>query len=469
LSGIFTKKLAMPTSKIEPKIWKAELENSSKFYHINGAWLAVVFDPIFGLTDYLNIPQAWQNIMVIRISISLICLISIFLYKKYQFSSFWLVLIPFQLISIQNAYTYAFLEPDNFQGHTLNYIALFIGAGLFVVWQWKYTAFVMGVSAVFNVYYFQANHQLSLKEAMVDGGLLLIVVSVFTFLLIEFRYSLTVKELKARLALQRANLELEEQKTVIEAKNQSITDSIRYASRIQKAVLGEAQTIENYFSEAMVLFLPRDIVSGDFYWYFVLPDGGKIIVVSDCTGHGVPGAFMTVLGHTYLTEIVKGQRITDPGKILLELDAKIISTLQKQTDSKLQDGMDAVVIYHKDNMLQFAGAKNPLYYFRNGEMQVIKGSSFPVGSSQFQDNKVYPTHSLECQTGDTFYLFTDGFADQFGGESNSKFMIKRFRNLLSAIATKPLSEQKVILEKEFLDWKGQKHQTDDVLVVGIRI
>ncbi len=460
----------MPLSHISKEIWQPELEKSSKFYHVNGAWLAVIFDPIFGITDYLNIPHAWQHIMVFRLTIAAICLTGIFLYRKYEFSSFWIVLIPFQLISIQNAYTYQFLQPEQFTGHTLNYIALLIGASLFVVWEWKYTAMVMATSAVANVYYFQTNHQLSLKEAMVDGGLLLIVVAIFTFLLIEFRYRLTVKELKARLALQKANEKLEVQKSIIEEKNKSITDSIRYASRIQKAMLGEVEVSKNLFSEVFVLFLPRDIVSGDFYWYFMMPDGGKIITIADCTGHGVSGAFMTILGHAYLTEIVKGQFISDPGQILLELDKKIVSTLQSQTsDSGVNDGMDAVVVYVKGNQLKFAGAKNPLYYYQNGQINQIKGSRFPIGSKQFQTPKSYETHEIECQPSDVFYLFTDGYADQFGGENKSKYMIKRFRTLLESIAKKPLSEQKAILEQEFSAWKGSNQQTDDVLVMGFKI
>ncbi len=455
---------------IESSVWERELENSSRFYHVNAAWLAVFFDPIFGLTDYFNIPHAWQKIMVIRVSIAAICVVMIMLYRRYRFKSFWLVFVPFLLISLQNAYTYAFLRPENFQGHTLNYIALFIGAGLFVVWKWQYTAVVMGISAIANIYFFRANHRLSFQEAMVDGGLLLIVVAFFTFLLIEFRYSLTVKELKARLALQIANAELELQKGIIEARNKSITDSIRYASRIQSAVLGDSAAVEGHFAESFVFFKPREIVSGDFYWFSQVADGGKLLVVADCTGHGVPGAFMTVLGHTYLTDIVLGMDIVQPGEILLALDQKIVSTLRKDNtgENAVNDGMDIAIALFQNGQVHFAGAKNPLYYVRSGKIYEIKGSRFPIGSSQFKEKKRYPTHILDCQHGDVFYLFTDGFHDQFGGENNTKYMSKRFREFLLSISELPMSEQKVRLSQEFEAWKGSRNQTDDVLVAGVR-
>jgi serine phosphatase RsbU (regulator of sigma subunit) len=273
-------------------------------------------------------------------------------------------------------------------------------------------------------------------------------------------------------------LEHESYEKMIEKKNENITDSLRYAQRIQRAILGNEEEVLCNFKEGFIFFKPRDIVSGDFFWFSQLffnieeKSSQRVLIVADCTGHGVPGAFMTVMGSALLDEIVNEKCITTPHLILYELDRKVVATLQKQNFNQ-SDGMDMVVLVieeKEDNTkwVHWAGAKNPLYYVRNGQLHEIKGDKFPIGGNQSKFAKTFNTHTFELANDDIFYLFTDGFQDQFGGRENRKYMVKHFRNFLFEISHLPLGEQKERLEQEFVTWKGKREQTDDVLVIGVR-
>lgn len=252
---------------IESDLWQADLEKSSSKYHTYGAYIAVIFNPIFGITDYLNIPHAWYQVLAIRVSISIITLIMLGIRTRFLFSSRILIFVPFLLISLQNAYTFSLIEVDDFTGHSLNYMALFIGGGMFILWPWYYSAAVIIPSTIANIIFFNMNHVLDLQQSLVNGGLLLIVVTFFMFLLIETRFQLTISMIKSKLALLKANEALSVQKNIIESKNKDITDSINYAKRIQTAMLPMEDRIGKAIHRYFILFKPRDIVSGDFYWF----------------------------------------------------------------------------------------------------------------------------------------------------------------------------------------------------------
>ncbi len=260
--------------------------------------------------------------------------------------------------------------------------------------------------------------------------------------------------------------------TELEKKNKDITSSIEYAQRIQQAILPHHELIQEGFEEHFVLYLPKDIVSGDFYWYAHKGDYSLIAAV-DCTGHGVPGAFMSIIGYSNLNKIVLEQGITEPGLILENLDKEVTEVLkQKQNGSKSRDGMDlALCAYHrKTQKLQFAGAYRPLYLIRNKQMQEFKGSSFPIGGTfRYRNKKTFTNHEVQLQKGDTLYLFSDGFPDQFGGVDNRKFMTKKFKKLLLNIWEKPLAEQQAQLMHAFQSWKGDYKQMDDILIIGLKI
>ena len=258
----------------------------------------------------------------------------------------------------------------------------------------------------------------------------------------------------------------EKQRDEISEKNKHITDSIRYAERIQKAVLPNT---ENLKIENFILFKPRDIVSGDFYW-FKQVENKLLIAAADCTGHGVPGGFISMLGISKLNEISANIKINTAAEVLEILRKEIKQALQQTgKDNEAKDGMDiALSIIDLQNMkLQFAGANNPLYVVRDKELTVIKPTRNPIGI--YLKEKPFANNEYLLQENDLLYMFSDGYIDQFGGEKGMKLKSKNFKNLILSVSEKPISEQKQILDSEFLEWRGKHEQIDDVLVMGVKI
>ncbi|MFW5645618.1 MAG: PP2C family protein-serine/threonine phosphatase, partial [Bacteroidota bacterium] len=254
------------------------------------------------------------------------------------------------------------------------------------------------------------------------------------------------------------------QKEQLAKKNKDITDSIRYAKRIQVAILPQEIPFENTF----ILFRPKDIVSGDFYWLEEIGNREYMAAV-DCTGHGVPGAFMSIIGSNFLNKIVKEQHIYQPAKILNYLNKEVIANLKSSNeDTTVYDGMDiALVCYDKEtNVLEYAGGYNPMILIRSGELQEIKADRFAIGRSLLSTNdRKFTNHKIEMRKGDVIYIYTDGYADQFGGEEGTKFKTKPMKELLIAINEKSMEEQRNILHNTIDVWRGDIEQVDDILII----
>jgi len=265
---------------------------------------------------------------------------------------------------------------------------------------------------------------------------------------------------------KRANILLQAQRDQIAYQKQHITDSIEYAKMIQTAILPSMELFSHRL-EHFVLFKPRDIVSGDFYWAEEI-DGKYLIVTADCTGHGVPGAFMSMLGISMLNEIIISKAISRPDLILIQLRDKIIEALKQEVGSILKDGMDMTICLFdlSTRQLQFSGANNPLYIVSEGLLTQIKGDKMPVAIHELMEP--FTLHQLELKQGDTFYTFSDGFADQFGGPERKKFLAKNFRNLLLSIQSLSMIEQRNRLDEVFTDYRKEVEQIDDVVVIGVK-
>jgi len=269
--------------------------------------------------------------------------------------------------------------------------------------------------------------------------------------------------------------ELEKAFTEIKEQNHKITSSINYAQRIQEAMLPTSAGIKSKIAESFILFKPRDIVSGDFYWFKSLQDktGSAedfILAACDCTGHGIPGAFMSMIGFNLLNEISE-RGIMDTNTILEELHIGVRNALNQHSNDN-RDGMDMAICKYnkKDKIVEYAGAKNPLYYIKNNELIEIKADVNPIGGIQKEDKRIFNKHIINIDTPTTFYMFSDGYADQFGGEQGRKFMYSKFRELLLQIHAKPMDEQKQILDTTIENWKGGKHkQIDDILIIGFKV
>lgn len=276
-----------------------------------------------------------------------------------------------------------------------------------------------------------------------------------------------IMQQKEEIEAQRDELEVQRDKIAFQNKN--ITDSIHYARRIQTALLPTDEMMKQLLGEHFVLYKPRDIVSGDFYW-ITQKNNKTILVVADCTGHGVPGAFMSILGVAYLTEIVAGQEWYSASEILENLRKNIIHSFPKSgAREETKDGMDLslCIIDYSEMKLQYAGANNPLLLVREEELMVLKADKQPIGLHPKMDN--FNNQELDLRKGDLIYMFSDGYVDQFGGLENKKFMSKPFKSLLLAISMQDLEKQKQLLEKAHNDWKGFEDQMDDILVIGFKI
>lgn len=259
------------------------------------------------------------------------------------------------------------------------------------------------------------------------------------------------------------------QKDIIEEKQKEILDSINYAKRIQFSLLASEYLLSQNLQEHFVLFKPKDVVSGDFYWA-TPTDEGFIYITADCTGHGVPGAFMSLLNISKLSQAINENKMTRPDIILNNIRTEIIKALNTEGSEESKDGMDAVLckLDIKNMKLQYAAANNPFYIIRNNELLTCKADKMPVGKGH-DDSISFTYNEIALQKGDIVYTFTDGYADQFGGPKGKKFKYKQLEDVLMAICTLPMKEQSTILNQKFEDWKGQLDQVDDVLIIGTKI
>jgi len=299
------------------------------------------------------------------------------------------------------------------------------------------------------------DRQTIIRNSIIGGLILLIVLSFFI--------------LRSNRIKQKANRILKAQNIIIREKNKSISDSINYAQRIQQAILPEKEEIHGVLKDCFILFKPKDVVSGDFY-AFEQKNEKVIIAAVDCTGHGVPGAFMSMIGHDQLSQIIKEKNIVKPSEILINLNKGIKSSLkQRDSGSETRDGMDLALctIDLKNNKLEYSGAQRPLYHV-NGQLTEIKANKMAIGGTTEEDYN-YTNHEISFVNGDCFYIFSDGYADQFGGKNGKKFSTKQFKELLTDIHEKSMEEQLVILDNKFNSWKGELEQVDDILVIGFKV
>jgi ligand-binding sensor domain-containing protein/serine phosphatase RsbU (regulator of sigma subunit) len=303
-------------------------------------------------------------------------------------------------------------------------------------------------------------------------------------LLVAFLFRLRTAQLKKRqvklekevdiateeIRLQKEEIEIAHQKTqkqksIIETAHTEIKDSMEYAKRIQSAILPPPRIVKEYLNESFILYKPKDIVAGDFYW-MEQREGKTLFAAADCTGHGVPGAMVSVICNGALNRSVREFGLTDPGEVLGKVREIVIQEFEK-SDDEVKDGMDIALCSIDGNKLKYAGAHNPLWLIRNGEIIETKADKQPIG--KYDNLKPYQSHSIDLEKGDSIYVFSDGYVDQFGGEKGKKFKAKAFRSLLLSIQDKSMDEQKALIDEAFESWRGSLEQIDDVCVIGVRM
>jgi two-component system, sensor histidine kinase LadS len=298
---------------------------------------------------------------------------------------------------------------------------------------------------------------------------------------VESKHQIELRKQELEQQIKERTTELSQKSYELELKNKDIIDSIVYAKKIQEAISPDIQTLKEVLPKHFVLQKPKDIVSGDFYWFTTVKnqeDGTTskenqtlIIAVADCIGHGVPGAFMSIIGSKLLDQIVNNNKVTTPSAILHLLHTELVKSLQQNNynSSRTKEGMEIALlsIDFSTNTITFAGAKRPLYLVKDNALSEIRGNNFTIGGHSYGNIPVFQDHTFKLEEGTTLYLASDGYADQFGGENNKKFMSKNFKKKLISICHLEKEGQKEALEETFEEWKGSYSQVDDVLVVGI--
>lgn len=321
------------------------------------------------------------------------------------------------------------------------------------------------------------------QEAL-DAGAMDFILKPFKKIKLILRVKTALRIIESYRAVEKQKLEVEKrnhqikrqhesvlrQRNIIAEKNNEIEADLQYAKRIQEAILPDDAAVKDALTQYFILNLPKNIVSGDFYW--IDKNRGQVIIaVADATGHGVSGALMHMMGLIFLNQILKQKQYDSPSDILEALREYVMTSLhQKGEIGEAQDGMDMALcmLDMKARRLKFSGANNPLYIINNQGLKEIKGDRMPVGIN-INYNKPFTDHNIQLNQGDTIYLFSDGYADQFGGDKGKKFRYKYFKELLISNHGISLKKQKEVLEKTFYNWKGKYEQIDDVLVMGIRI
>jgi sigma-B regulation protein RsbU (phosphoserine phosphatase) len=287
-------------------------------------------------------------------------------------------------------------------------------------------------------------------------------------LLMRVRASLTLIDKIKQINKQKEKLEREHQR--VSQQRKEMIDDITYSKRIQNAILPTDELVKSIFPQHFILNIPRNIVSGDFYWVGN-KSGKKIITVADCTGHGISGAFMTMAGIAFMNDIYNRYTIEEPAEVLYLLREHVMKLLhQRGIEGEASDGMDIALCFVDEDKkcIKYAGANNPVYLINHHELEICRADRMPIG---IHANFTTPfnSHTIDYHPEDMLYLFSDGFADQFGGPENKKFRYKQFQDLLTMIHSKSLFEQHEILHQTFLNWKAGEEQVDDILIVGIRL
>lgn len=313
-----------------------------------------------------------------------------------------------------------------------------------------------------------ANEQKKSQQLLFGLGIgLLLLVTVFIYLGYRNKKKSNTLLTQQKNKIEQANETISLQRDIVNQKNKEITDSIQYAKRIQSAILPPDKLVKSYLENSFIYYKPKDIVAGDFYWLETV--GTKVMfAAADCTGHGVPGAMVSVVCNNGLNRSLREFKLTSPGKIL-DKTLEIVSQEFDKSEEDVKDGMDIALCALQGRTLEYAGALNPLWIIRKGsnEIEEIKADKQPIGKMEV--SQPYTTHKIELEEGDTIYIFSDGYADQFGGEKGKKMKTVNFKKLLLSINKESMERQKVLLDDAFKDWRGELDQLDDICVIGVRV
>lgn len=480
LQYFYHQKLLMQNLESSTGQYIKEINQQSRRYHLlSGTILSIGF-LLFSINEYLTrSKELWLHYTQVRIAcVAVIAFLIVLTWKNkippYVLAYSYSLLIPLFII-------YMHLRDKN-PTEMYSLILVYLVHGFSVLWRWQNSLVVAFLLT--SIHLFLSWKLIGLELFIDHNGIWALVTPFAITGMVAYRYHFVSREIQLRLELQKRNQLIKSQADELEGQNRQIqqqremleraylqlTDSVRHARRIQAAMRPPLQVIKSFAAEFFILEQAKDTVSGDFFWATVMPRGESIIAVADCTGHGVPAGFMTMMGNLLLNQIVVNEGNAQPAEILTELDKRLLNLLRQNEEGqvKIADGMDIILVKKHAETLTFASARRPLWIFQNGQWHEFKGCPYPIGDNFFT-NKTFTQQSIYFQPGDLVYLFSDGYIDQFG-TNGKRLTTKRFRELIHHLASHvPIQDQERILRQEMTSWQGHMPQTDDWLIIGMRL
>jgi serine phosphatase RsbU (regulator of sigma subunit) len=443
-------------------------------------------------TDYLDESTRFSIMsLAFRFGAVFLFILTYLFVKKFEVHSDFYYGITFFINAMSDAYVSVYSSEENIITHMLGYGLVMIAYCILIIPPKLYgSIMVFSTAFLFVLHYLVGT--LDFRVVLENGGAFVLFFVVICPLLNMFRYGIfkndfyslrKMNELNNELLQQQEELQQQQEEILtqkealatvneqLDKKNRDLTASITYASRLQRGILPATENLKKYFPDSFILFQPRDIVSGDFYW-FAEKDDRCMLVAADCTGHGVPGALMSMIAHSSLNKAFFEYQAHSPDLLLKITSDEIVRNLDQNTN-RTSDGMDAIACAYlpKENNLLFAAAKNSIFYVKNNEMQEIRGDNCSVGGYVYGENRDFTLHCLSIDEPVTIYLSSDGYYDQFGGERGKKIGRRKFQEILLEIHQRPMEEQKKYLQLFFQKWvnEASERQLDDVMVIGLRV
>lgn len=412
---------------------------STHKFQIVTCWVGLMLNIIWCISDFFILPNYILPFFTFRMAVSGITALLLLSASFHQLRNYQIVFVLACGISIQNAYMWSVMDITLFQKHAFAYMALFIGVGMLVYWDIKYSMALILITLLSNAVFYNIHSTLTIQDYSVGGGLLVITVAVFSGVLVRTRYRLTLNEIKSRLELAQSKSIIEHERNVILHQKNEITQSIQYAQRIQSAYMPSTDAFNTVFPNAFLFFKPKDIVSGDFYWFYTPPsyDTPNALVyaaVADCTGHGVPGALMSVICCNALNDAVLNKNCNMPDEILNETRIQVKRSLKSHSYNDQKDGMDIALIKLNRHTgdLWYAGAYNPIWIISHDLCTELQASKQPIGVSEFE--KPFNLQHIKLNPGDgCIYLpmvLPINLADQNKKSTNTKLFVKPFVSIV---------------------------------------
>lgn len=448
--------------------WIEEKNKQAERYNGIGLWIALVLYPIWSVLDYLLAPnELFYSFFYARCICALVMLLFALTYLKWKFNTDWLAFPVVLTISADIAYKTNTVNDEIITPYMIQYCTLFVCAGMLHIWSLRNSILIAVYTISTMVFFKEYSGKHTYPQLLTNGGLIILTVLIVYVFLIETRLILMKKAFMANFNLNLAHEEVKQKNVIIEKKNLQIVDSINYGKRIQNAFLPNSFELKQAIGEHFIFYRPKNVVSGDFYW-FAENDKKKFFAVADCTGHGVPGAFMSIIGASLLNQLVHENHIYDSNLILENLRIKI-KQLLRQESNDVRDGIEIgiIVLDNETKEVDYSGARINLWIVKNGSQIIeIEADKQAIGGFDYPNFNAYKSHKLPLEKGDVIFMTSDGYPDQFN-LLNKKIGKKKTKEICIESANLFPSQAGEKIISHFDNWKGNYDQIDDILIAGI--